>query len=310
MGMAAAGYKVVCTARRKDKLDGVVAEIESFGGTASAFRLDVTNEDDFDAAFKFAEEQYGGVDHVFLNAGQTGEFKQIGEMSKKDYAAFDYLLDVNLRGVFVGMDFAVKALRKRGGGSITFVGSSAGGLSRGFSAGPMGNVTLAGPWFMSQGALDQFVRMAAYYQTENIRVYNLKAGVYSSGLITNFINMFAEDADGKFAGSPMENMDDTKIAGFNLFFQGLTGDPKHIGRIVKSIADGTMKFPPGSNINCDNDATIDSSIQYAAADTDELWPTVTVDDLRGYDGGPYEPQEESTRAFIANLNKPEEEQED
>ena len=150
-----------------------------------------------------------------------------------DYAAFDYLIDVNLRGVFVGMDFAVKALRKRGGGSITFVGSSAGGLSRGFSAGAMGNLTLAGPWFMSQGALDQFVRMAAYYQTENIRVYNLKAGVYSSGLITNFIDMFAEDADGKFAGSPMENMDDTKLAGFNLFFQGLTGDPKHIGRIVK-----------------------------------------------------------------------------
>ena len=98
--MAAAGYKVVCTARRKEvcqqsrtslcplptpflsrthlvteanswhilgkslkrqKLDGVVAEIESFGGTASAFRLDVTNEDDFDAAFSSCF-----YDHMFL----------------------------------------------------------------------------------------------------------------------------------------------------------------------------------------------------------------------------------------------------
>ena len=54
-----------------------------------------------------------------------------------------------------------------------------------------------------------------------------------------------------------------------------------------------------------SDATIDATFQYTICDTDILMPEVTLDDLRGYDGGEYSPQEERTAAFIENLNNKE-----
>ena len=47
------------------------------------------------------------------------------------------------------------------------------------------------------------------------------------------------------------------------------------------------------------DATYDACHQYAVSDTDKVWPEITLDDLRGYDGGEYTPQEERTAAYIS-----------
>ena len=160
-----------------------------------------------------------------------------------DYDAHDYVLKVNLGGVLVGMDHAVRALRKRGGGSIVTVGSTAGGLSRGASTGALGNFTVAPGWFISQGALDQLARTTAIYANEGIRVYNIKPGVYSSGLIDSFITKMQDDEDGYCANTPFENMDETKFSGFNLFFQGLMGDPSHVGHIIKVNSNDFMCLP-------------------------------------------------------------------
>ena len=51
-----------------------------------------------------------------------------------------------------------------------------------------------------------------------------------------------------------------------------------------------------------SDATIDATFQYTICDTDILMPEVTLDDLRGYDGGEYSPQDEHTAAYIKNLD--------
>ena len=50
-----------------------------------------------------------------------------------------------------------------------------------------------------------------------------------------------------------------------------------------------------------SDATIDATFQYTICDTDILMPEVTLDDLRGYDGGEYSPQEDRTAAYIENM---------
>lgn len=110
------------------------------------------------------------------------------------------------------------------------------------------------------------------------------------------------------AQEDFKDMDEAGFAGFNFFFQGLPGDVKHIGRVAQAIMDGSTKWVPGANISCDNDATYDAQIQYRVADTDQVLPTPTLEDLRGYDGGPYEPQEERTKSYIANLDKPAEEE--
>ena len=142
-----------------------------------------------------------------------------------DTEGFRGTLDVNLIGAVLGLKHGVKALRKRGGGSITLGGSSnAGGWSRGGYAGELGDITLMTPYGICSAALDQLVRISSYYQNENIRVYGLKPGVYSSDMIDGFLEIFKEiDPDAT----------EESFSNFNLFFKGLPGDSKHIGHIVE-----------------------------------------------------------------------------
>jgi NAD(P)-dependent dehydrogenase (short-subunit alcohol dehydrogenase family) len=70
-----------------------------------------------------AEERYGGVDVLLANAGIVGDVTPILEY---DEARFDQVLDVNVKGPFLGIKAAVPALTRRGGGSIVITSSVAG----------------------------------------------------------------------------------------------------------------------------------------------------------------------------------------
>jgi len=298
--LAASGYRVVGAARRVEQLGALVAEIEEAGGTAAACYLDVTQEDTYETLFKFAEARFGGVDHIFLNAGQAGTMVGPADMKgPEDTAIYRNLLDVNVTGVVLGMKHGIQALRKRGGGSICFASSNGGGLSRGAYSGAIGDITFGAPYCITSAALDQLARISAYYQTENIRCYNLKIGVYDSAIIDGFVE------DLKAFTDPDANAE--TMAGFNFFFNTLTGDPKHIGHIYETLVNNTTKYPPGSNISADNDATYDAALTYAYADSDTVIPPITVADLRGYDGGAYESKEERTAEFIKNFEAADEE---
>ena len=66
---AAEGAKTVLVARRKEVLDGIVAEIRGMGGAAVAAAADVTKEADVDALFAKVVKAHGRVDIVVNNAG-------------------------------------------------------------------------------------------------------------------------------------------------------------------------------------------------------------------------------------------------
>jgi meso-butanediol dehydrogenase/(S,S)-butanediol dehydrogenase/diacetyl reductase len=84
---------------------------------------DVTHEDDNDAMVAFAVDQFGGLDAAALNAG----IDVVGTVDQLPMERFDRVLDVNLRGVVLGIRSVIPALRARAGGSIV-VTSSMGGL--------------------------------------------------------------------------------------------------------------------------------------------------------------------------------------
>jgi NAD(P)-dependent dehydrogenase (short-subunit alcohol dehydrogenase family) len=121
------GAKVVATARRQDKLDALVAEIEAGGGEAIAIAGDVRDEGLAKAVVVAAVDRFGGLDIAFNNAGATGEMAPIAEMST---AGWRDTLDTNLTSAFLGAKYQVPAMLERGGGSLiftsTFVGYSAG----------------------------------------------------------------------------------------------------------------------------------------------------------------------------------------
>ena len=142
-----------------------------------------------------------------------------------DTEGFRWGLDVNLIGAVLGMKHGIAALRKRGGGSITTMSSNGGGFPRGGCAGDLGNLTFATPYCLTSAALDQLARVGTYYNTENIRCYGLKVGVYASEMVDGWVDHYKENID--------EEANDDSIAGFNFFFSEMTGNPVHIGHIYE-----------------------------------------------------------------------------
>ena len=122
--LAAAGAKVGVAARRTDRLADLVTEIEKAGGQALAVEMDVAHEASVIAGYDAAEKAFGPVDTVYANAGMNIEAMGLD----MPVEAFDQMISVNLRGVFLtareGARRMIKAGSKDSGrGRIVLVSS-------------------------------------------------------------------------------------------------------------------------------------------------------------------------------------------
>tara|TARA_R110002073_G_scaffold3998_11_gene26968 strand:- start:4292 stop:5056 length:765 start_codon:yes stop_codon:yes gene_type:complete len=84
---------------------------------------DVTRSDDNQKMVAVAEERYGGVDVLLANAGIEGD---VAPIVGYDEARFDQVMAVNVKGPFLGLQAAIPAINKRGGGSIVITSSMMG----------------------------------------------------------------------------------------------------------------------------------------------------------------------------------------
>ena len=244
--LAAAGMKVVLTARRIEKLEENVAAITAAGGTAVAFECDVSNATSIDWAFDFAVRTYGKVDFVFVNAGIEGNLMHTANTETSD-DVHQSLFDINVVGAIETLKYAVKVFEKQGSGTIAFSSSVAAfcgatartvmnslGIPRGSAIG----------YCASKAALDMIATGAmGAYADEGIKVYNFNLGEFATEM-----------------GSRLGFKQDE--AGFNPIFKKSLGDPKYIAQVIIAILDGTSKWPPGSSFCIDNNATIHAKYFY------------------------------------------------
>ena len=100
----------------------VERQIRELGGNASYVRLDVTSDDDWAAAVELAEERFGSLDILVNNAAIN--------LPSNDRDAWDKMMDVNMRGVHLGTQHSIPAMKRAGGGSIVNISSVAGLLGR------------------------------------------------------------------------------------------------------------------------------------------------------------------------------------
>jgi NAD(P)-dependent dehydrogenase (short-subunit alcohol dehydrogenase family) len=100
----------------------VAAEITRANGTAEFMRLDVTSEDDWKAVIEATVQRHGKLDVLVNNAGISGS----AVSNMLDTEAWDRLMAVNARGVFLGTKHAVLAMQRAGGGSIVNLSSISG----------------------------------------------------------------------------------------------------------------------------------------------------------------------------------------
>lgn len=119
--LAQAGARVVMGARRVERLDALVAEMQAAGGEALSVSLDVADPASVAAAYDAAEARFGGVDTIIANAG-IAKLAPALEFSLED---FDETLRINLRGVFLVAQEGARRLAatKTPGGRILIISS-------------------------------------------------------------------------------------------------------------------------------------------------------------------------------------------
>ena len=108
--LAARGAKVAVAARRVERLESLVAEIVAEGGEAVAVAMDVTDSASIVSAFDQAEAALGTVNVVANNAG----IADVKSALKIDEAAFDRMIETNLKGVWIVAQEAAKRMINAG----------------------------------------------------------------------------------------------------------------------------------------------------------------------------------------------------
>jgi clavulanate-9-aldehyde reducatase len=122
LALAAEGASVALGARRKDRLDDLVARIAAEDGEAHAFEVDVSDEDAARAFVEGAADQMGGLDILINNAGVM----LLGPIEGADTEEWRRMVDVNLLGLLYCTHTALPLMREGGGGHIVNISSVAG----------------------------------------------------------------------------------------------------------------------------------------------------------------------------------------
>ena len=160
--------------RGANEAEQVVRDIVAGGGQAIAIHGDVAQEDDIMQMFKTAERELGPIKGLVNNAGVTGGFARVAEVSS---AAIDNVFAVNVRGTILCSREAVRrmsTLRGGSGGAIVNISSRA------------AHTGAAGEWVhyaASKGAVDSFtIGLAREVATEGIRVNAVAPGLVETGI--------------------------------------------------------------------------------------------------------------------------------
>ncbi len=115
--------KVVIAARREKEGNETVQLVKEAGGDGIFVRTDVTSEDDVRALVEKTVKEYGGLDYALNNAGfDEAETSLVEETSE----AFDKIIYINVRGVWLCMKYEIPEMLRRGAGAIVNMSSGAG----------------------------------------------------------------------------------------------------------------------------------------------------------------------------------------
>ncbi|MCR8636039.1 SDR family oxidoreductase [Paenibacillus radicis (ex Xue et al. 2023)] len=109
------GAKVCVLDRGLDSVKEVQEEITLAGGEAYAINADISRPEEMQHAMDRAVQHYGRLDIVFANAGINGVLNAIEHMSVQDW---EQTVDINLKGTFLTVKYAIPYLKKQGGSII------------------------------------------------------------------------------------------------------------------------------------------------------------------------------------------------
>ena len=104
-----------------DAAELVADEIRGRGGSAIALEHDVTSRGSWEAVVARTEAELGSLDIVVNNAGFTRD-RTVLKMTDEEWQA---VIDVHLRGCFLGCQYGLRSMKERGWGRIVSLSSTA-----------------------------------------------------------------------------------------------------------------------------------------------------------------------------------------
>lgn len=169
IALAGAGADVALAARSKDQLEDVAAEITAMGRRAVAVRTDVTDAADVQALVDATLAELGRLDILVNNSGVI-DGKPLLE---QDPAAWDRIMDTNVRGTYLATRAAGANMVAHGSGKIINIASN-------FAFKGVANQAA---YCASKAAVVSFTRsMAVEWANSGVQVNALAPGYFATDL--------------------------------------------------------------------------------------------------------------------------------
>ncbi|WP_158800983.1 MULTISPECIES: SDR family NAD(P)-dependent oxidoreductase [unclassified Acidisoma] len=185
--------------------------------------VDVRRDAEVKALVERAAARFGRIDIAFNNAGIPGKTALVHELDEAD---FDQIVDVNLKGIFLGLKYQVPHMLAHGGGAIVNTSSLFGVMGFATTA-----VYCASKW----GVIGLTNSVALEVAKKNIRVNAIAPGSVMTPLLTN---MFGSEQGAKDTVIPLIPM-------------GRISDPKEIAQLVLFLSSDAASFITGQAVVID-----------------------------------------------------------
>ncbi|RRK11350.1 SDR family oxidoreductase [Lactiplantibacillus garii] len=170
--LAQNGAKVVLGARRENRLQAIVKDIEAAGGRAAYAVTDVTKPAEVKHLVQVAQDQFGGLDVIFNNAG----IMPTSPISALHTDEWDQMIDINIKGVLNGVAAVMPIFTAQKRGQIITT-SSVAGIKSFTGAGVYGATKFAVRNLM------EVIRMESAQEGTNIRTVSLYPAAINTELL-------------------------------------------------------------------------------------------------------------------------------
>lgn len=233
MGLATAqlfareGAKVAVTDIDQKNGQQAADQIVADGGIAHFWKLDVSSEENVKKVFAEVADKWGTIDILINNAGVTGVDKPTHELTEEEW---DFVFNVDVKGVFFSTKHAVPYMKKNGKGSIVNF-SSIYGL--------VGSHELTA-YHAAKGAVTLMTKKDAItYGPDKIRVNSVHPGT----ILTPLVQKLADNTPG---------YKEKQIAKHPI---GYLGNPEDVAYAVLFLASDEARFVTGAQLAIDGGYT-------------------------------------------------------
>ncbi|MDT5254879.1 MAG: 3alpha(or 20beta)-hydroxysteroid dehydrogenase [Mycobacterium sp.] len=221
------GGSVVVADLLDDEGKQLVGEL---GAQARYTHLDVTDPEQWSAAVQFTLNEFGSLNGLVNNAGvSTGQY-----LEHEPLAHFRMVVEVNLIGVFNGVQAVTGPMRSAGGGSIVNISSAAGLFGLAFTAG----------YGASKWGVRGLSKIAAVeLGPDRIRVNSVHPGMTYTPMT---VNVGIQVGEGNYPNTPM----------------GRVGVPEEIAGAVGYLLSDDASYVTGAEIAVDGGWTAGPTLKY------------------------------------------------